>query len=532
MKIAILVAAIIIVAAIVFGMLRQSARRKRLIMLLGRWHAELPNLAYQLRFVPWKVGAAAVLSMHDLASFCRMRTAENAGELCTQDLAIIAVNSLSEGGVDPSVLTAQEKKERFKEQVDYVKVMEIGSESMEWRKNYERLVARALEILHDTENRYSQTQQMAAELVLLAPLPEMAKVKAAEADAYFQKMCSKVAAGLVSQAKAGTGDAAAAGAGPAGPAGPDAELREAITERVVARHAAANSGIDPAGVHREMPANRAGKIAEVIAHVDAQVEEHMYFDKLDADKPEGLRTLRRKMHPIAWAAIGKQDLSLPEALRVSSVLGLDLTELGIAELEEKCAAAKAAAPDAVADAWTEFKKFGETVSARFESLRALWKIIGLRYESFLAKEFRNWQVHPQPEAGELFSMVFEYQSCNHWHPVAVRQVEPGALLIWDSGRELPMLPGIPSVQLVLAKDAKPLVTWPVRGKEKVDLAAAHAATRMKGLEKELHVSLDGSLTIEGLPGGERWAIVTRDRISGELKNVEASGHAKAAAGNA
>ncbi len=502
-----IIAAVIGLAIAAAIIVWQELRKKRKALLLARWVEELPNLTHQFRFVP-----------------PNMQERTDVGQLSARDIVNVAIANLSDSLVDPAALTVEQRKERFEGAQEYVKRSTIGYAPLfEGRRNFDRLVDRALEILRDTENKYTLEQQVAAELVLTTPHLELTKVKAWDADAYFQKMCGKAAAIAVSQ-KTGTPESAAA------EPQPDRELREAMAERVMARASAAASGIDAAVVHRELPANRAGKIAEIIASIDAALENELYFLKSPTDA-KGRSAWQQRIFPLAWAGIGAKDLSLAEAIRLSSALGLDLPALDIEQLEAKCAAATAAPPETASDAWAEFRKSSEPVAARFESLRTVWRVIGARYEHFLMRPF-DWKMQLQPASPiPLFSVSFDYlyNDCQH---AKLRQVQPDAVLIWDNGPSRESRPEGPSVQLVLAGDSKAVVTWPVRKYEEVDVDAAQVETRMKGLERELRVSLDGALPPEGSPGGTRWAVVTRDRISGEVKNVEARGHAKAASAGA
>ncbi len=267
-----------------------------------------------------------------------------------------------------------------------------------------------------------------------------------------------------------------------------------------------------------------------IAAIDATVEEHLYFDKLEADSPEGRQAFRRKLYPLACAAIARLDLSFADAVRVCNALGVETPELGTEELERVFTAARAAEKAGLpeVDSWAEFRKSAETAAARFDKWKPLWKIVDARYEPFLAEYFQGLEIGEQPEGGLLF-MAFEYKSWDEWHPVNIRQVTPDVALVFDSARRYKDESG-PAVHLLLAGETTPAVTWRVGEGEPVNLAAALAVTRMKGLEKELHISLDGSRTLDGLPGGPRWAVVRRDRISGEVKGIEARGQASAASG--
>lgn len=507
MQIIVLVLLAAIAGAVVYWLLRRSAHQKRKNILLTCWQEELPNLTYQFRFVPPDT---------------QERT--DASQLSARDLPNIAIAQLSNEGVDPSKLTAGQRKEYFDGRLQYIKFGMMGGEQfMVGRQRYERLVRKALGILEDTENRYTHEQQVAAELLLMTPIVELTKVHEWDADSYLEKLCGRAAAASVSQAKAGSRTAAGAAPEAGDP------LREVIAERVMAQASVAGSGVDPANAHREMPANRKGKVAEVIKQVDAVSEEEFYFERLKARDPEGLLALRRRLYPLAWAGIAKQDLSLAEALRVASVLGLQTSELGVEELEEKYRVARAAQDSGLpgVDAWADFAKAGELVASRFGALKPLWKMVGTQYEGYLGSHFRDLEMQSSPE-GTMFFMSFLFLH-DDWYKAEVRQMEPEAALVWDPGPARKSLPGAPAVLLLLAGNPNPVVYWPVSKHETMKLDSALAVTRLKGLERELHISLDGSRNPDGLPGGSRWAVVRRDRISGEVKGIEARGHSATAA---
>lgn len=517
MQIVALVLLAAIQGAVVYWLLRRNAHQKRKNLLIERWRKVMPELMYQCQFVP--PGTPNIT---------------DTSQLSARDLANIAISQMSDDGVDPDALSPAARKEAFDAKVGRIKAWLMGGEGMDGRDNYERLIGRALEILQDTGTRYTRQQRIAAELLLSTGIGELMKVRASEAEGYYQRMCSKVAAASMSEGTAGAGPAAA------GPRDAGEDFKNAIAERAGARVVAEKSGVDPASVHRQLAVNQEGKVRDAIAAIDAtveehlfdaMVEEHLYDDKLEADSPEGKQAFRRKLYPLACAAIATLDLSLADTVRVCSALGIETPELGIEDLEVVFAAARAAekAGTPAIDAWAEFRKAAEMAVARFAKWEPLWRIIGTRYGPFLAVYFRSLEISEQPEGG-LFSTAFEYKSWDEWHPVRIRQIEPDATLVYDSARRYKSEGTGPAVHLLLGGGPEPAVTWRVGEGESVNLAAALAVTRMKGLEKELHISLDGSRTLDGLPGGPRWAVVRRDRISGEIKGIEARGQASAAAG--
>lgn len=503
MKIGALVVLATVAASLIYWLLRWSARRKRKNLLIGRWVKVWPELMYEFRFVPPSSSKPADTS-----------------QLSARDVASLAISYMSGRGVDPDALEPAARKKAFDEAVRMYTAALTLRQTPESFGNYYRLVERALKLLKDAGSSYTRYQRIAAELIMSTAMGELMKVGEAQAEEYFEGICAKLAMS--------EGVASAYQTTPAQEPGED--FKNAIAERLGARLVAQESGVDPASAYRVLPVAQAGKVHAAVADVDAVVEEHLHYDKSSADTPQRKQTYRRKLYPLAGAAIARLDFSFAEAVRLCSALGVETTELGLAELEALFetarAAEKAGAPQA--DAWADFRKARETATARFANWKSFWKIIQGRYEEFLAKHFKVVEIDEEPQGG-LFHLSCEYESSDEWHPVRARQVTPDAALVYESA-ERHAKATRPAVHLLLLNEPKPAVTWQAGANEPVDLDAALAVVRMTGVEKQLHISLDGSRAPDGMPGGARSAIIRRDRISGEIKGTEVKGGLAAAAG--
>ncbi len=205
MQIVALVLLAAMAAAVIYWRLRRSAHRKRKNILIERWQRVFAELMYQCQFVP--PGTPTIT---------------DTSQLSARDLANIAISQMSDDGVDPDALGPAARKEAFDAKVQHIKAWLMGGEG---RDNYDRLIGRALEILQDAGTRYTRQQRIAAELLLSTGIGELMKVRASEAEEYYQRMCSKVAAAAMSEGTAGAGPAAA------GPSDAGEDFKNAIAER-------------------------------------------------------------------------------------------------------------------------------------------------------------------------------------------------------------------------------------------------------------------------------------------------------------